>query len=60
MDRGIAKVAEKKGIDVLVIEEDAILLPGFKNGFIGGSTGLIDKEKWLWQAICESFGPVRQ
>lgn len=46
MDRGIAKVAEKKGIDVLVIEEDAILLPGFKNGFIGGSTGLIDKEKW--------------
>jgi len=30
----------------LVIEEDAILLPGFKNGFIGGSTGLIDKEKW--------------
>jgi len=22
------------------------MLPGFKNGFIGGSTGLIDKEKW--------------
>jgi len=44
----------------LVIEEDAILLPGFKNGFIGGSTGLIDKEKWALAAICESFGPVRQ
>ncbi len=46
MDKGIAKAAEKKGIDVLVIEEDAILLPGFKNGFIGGCTGLLDKGKW--------------
>ncbi|HHV28402.1 DUF6873 family GME fold protein [Acetivibrio mesophilus] len=46
MDIGIAKVAEKKGIDVLVIEEDAILLPGFNNGFIGGCTGLIGKGMW--------------
>jgi len=46
MDRGIAKAAEKKGVDVLVVEEDKILLPGFENGFIGGCTGLIDKGKW--------------
>ncbi|NMB34117.1 MAG: hypothetical protein GX992_07825 [Clostridium sp.] len=44
MDRGIARIAQKKGLDVLVIEEERILLPGFANGFIGGSTCLIDKK----------------
>jgi len=46
MDRGIAKVAEKKGLDVLVIDEDGILLPGIQNGFIGGATCLIDDKKF--------------
>lgn len=46
MDRGIAKIAEKKGFDVLVIEEQGILLPGLGNGFIGGSSGLIERNKW--------------
>jgi len=45
IDRGIAKAAERKGLDVLVIEEDGILLPGIKSGFIGGATGLIDEKK---------------
>ncbi|MDQ2086425.1 hypothetical protein RBH29_08275 [Herbivorax sp. ANBcel31] len=49
MDKGIAKAAEKKGLDVLLIEEDGILLEGMDKGFIGGSTCLIDKNKW---AIC--------
>jgi hypothetical protein len=50
MDRGIAKIAEKKGLDVLLIEEeDRIVLEGLDKGFIGGSTFLIDKYKW---AIC--------
>ncbi|HHV99760.1 MAG TPA: hypothetical protein GXX36_09345 [Clostridiaceae bacterium] len=47
-DPGIAKVAVKKGLDVLLIEpEEEIKLPGIKYGFIGGSSGLIDKKKWL-------------
>lgn len=46
MDRGIAGIAEKKGFDVLIIEEKDILLPGLDNGFIGGSTGLIHRKKW--------------
>jgi hypothetical protein len=46
MDKGIAKIAEKKGFDVLVIEEKEILLPGLDYGFIGGCSGLIDRNKW--------------
>jgi len=47
-DRGIARTAEAKGVEVLVIEqEEAIVLPGVSSGFIGGSTGLIDKNRWL-------------
>lgn len=46
MDKGIAKVAERKGLDVLVVEEDGILLTGIGCGFIGGSTCLIDEKKW--------------
>lgn len=47
-DPGIAKVAVKKGLDVLLIEpEEGIKLPGVSYGFIGGSSGLIDEKKWL-------------
>lgn len=46
-DPGIAKAAEAKGLEVLRIEdEEHILLPGLKNGFIGGSAGLVCKNKW--------------
>lgn len=47
-DKGIARMAEKKGLDVLLLDEDEdILLPGLGKGLIGGATGLIDKSKWL-------------
>lgn len=47
-DRGIAKAAGEKGLDVLLTEpEEGIKLPGVKYGFIGGSSGLIDEKKWL-------------
>lgn len=47
-DAGIAKTAVKKGLDVLLIEpEEDILLPGLKYGFIGGSSGLVDRKKWM-------------
>jgi len=47
-DKGIAKAAEKRGLDVLLIKpEEGILLPGVGHGFIGGSSGMIDKDKWM-------------
>lgn len=55
MDRGVARIAEKKGFDVLVIEEKNILLPGLDNGFIGGSSGLIDRKKWAIAGDFESL-----
>lgn len=52
MDMGIAKIADKKGLDVLLIEEKNILLSGLDYGFIGGSSGLIATNKW---AVAGSF-----
>lgn len=46
-DRGIARAAEKKGLNVLLIAEaDNIFLPGVGQGFIGGSSGLTAKNTW--------------
>jgi len=46
-DKGIAAAALEKGLEVLQIEpEDAILLPGLSNGFIGGSTAMLDRRTW--------------
>ena len=46
-DTGIAKAAESRGVEVLLIDPSKnILLPGLDYGFIGGSAGLIDKDKW--------------
>ncbi|MCX7922296.1 MAG: hypothetical protein N3B21_09840 [Clostridia bacterium] len=55
-DVGIARTAERKGIDVLLIEPEAnILLPGLNNGFIGGSTGLIDENLWAITGSIETL-----
>ncbi|MCX7842994.1 MAG: hypothetical protein N2489_07965 [Clostridia bacterium] len=46
-DRGIAKEAEKRGIEVLLIQPDSgIKLPGLDMGFIGGCSGLIGPKRW--------------
>lgn len=42
-DEGIAKVATKNKIDVLKIETGHIALPEYNYGFIGGCSGLVDK-----------------
>ena len=42
-DKGIAKTAEKNGFDVLTVDDSKIKLPDFEHGFIGGATGLLDK-----------------
>lgn len=43
-DRGIAKVAKNTGFEVMVIEPGFIQLRGLNYGFIGGATGLLDKD----------------
>ncbi len=42
-DKGMAKVLRASGVEVLEIpESDAIKLPPYKNGFIGGATGVFE------------------
>lgn len=55
MDMGIAKIAERHGFDVLFIEEKNILLPGIDYGFVGGSSGLIDRNKWAISGNVDSL-----
>ena len=43
-DTGIAKAAEQHGMDVLKISEEHIELKNMNYGFIGGSSGLIEKD----------------
>lgn len=43
-DAGIARTAEKKGLEVLYLEnEHSIKLPGLNYGFIGGACGMISE-----------------
>ncbi len=41
-DRGIEKTLFKQGLETLYVNPVDILLPGFKNGFFGGTAGVID------------------
>lgn len=43
-DKGIAKVAEAKGIEALLIREGGIYLKGYDTGFIGGCGGMIENK----------------
>ena len=40
-DNGILKVLKEYGFNVLYVEPGEILLPGFKNGFFGGTAGML-------------------
>ncbi len=54
-DTGIARAAEKKGIDALLLEcDESIRLPGLNHGFIGGACGLISN------TICAVNGLVQK
>lgn len=46
-DPSIYKELEKKSMDVLLIEEGLIELPGLNYGFIGGATGMLSKDELL-------------
>lgn len=43
-DKGVAKILENNGIEVLIIEPGDIVLKQLNYGFIGGSTGLLSKD----------------
>ena len=47
-DRSIYNALDKNGIDTLLVNKGSIKLKGFDYGFIGGCTGLIDKNKLLF------------
>lgn len=47
-DESIYKVLNQNGIDSLYISKGSVKLKGFEYGFIGGCTGLIDKDKLLF------------
>ena len=42
-DKNIQSVAIKNKIDVLLVDDNEIKLNGFNHGFIGGATGLLNK-----------------
>ena len=42
-DEGLAKVYSSNGIDVLIVSPGDVALKGFNYGFLGGASGLIDK-----------------
>ena len=44
-DEGVEKALKKSGFDVLYINSGDVVLKGYKNGFLGGASGLIDKDK---------------
>lgn len=46
-DEGIHRTLAKEGFDILLIRPGHIQLPGMECGFIGGSTGLISKDKMV-------------
>ncbi|WP_422486812.1 DUF6873 family GME fold protein, partial [Gudongella sp. DL1XJH-153] len=44
-DKGMAKLLNANGFDLLLIEQGYIDLPGMKYGFIGGATGLLSPKE---------------
>ncbi len=42
-DRGIARAAEKRGLEALEIKNDGVMLPPYKSGFFGGAAGLVGR-----------------
>ena len=53
-DDSIAKNATENGIDVLQIKKGFVKLPGYDYGFIGGCSGLIEKELIVFNGNIEN------
>ena len=43
-DKSIYNAAKENNIDVLLVENKGIILNGYNEGFIGGATGLVEKD----------------
>ncbi len=50
-DRGICKVLTQRGLDVLLIKQGHIKLPGLNYGFIGGASLAIDDSIYLFGSL---------
>ncbi len=50
-DAGIHGAALQQGMDSLLINPGYILLPGYRHGFIGGATGILDNRLFFTGAI---------
>lgn len=50
-DRGIAASLTSRGVDILLIENSGIRLPGYNTGFIGGCCGLINRNTILFTGM---------
>lgn len=46
-DRGIHRSLMRNGLEGLFVSPEGILLPGFKNGFLGGTTGVLGDQVFL-------------
>ncbi len=55
-DKGIAKVAVREGLDVLLTEPDEYIDLYGMTGFIGGATGKLDRGLW---AVAGDFNKIR-
>lgn len=54
-DKGIVSILKKQGIRAYFLPDGEIELNGYKNGFWGGATGLIDKGKIFFNGNIESL-----
>jgi hypothetical protein len=46
-DKGIHKVLKERGFQVLFVDPDGIILPGFRHGFFGGACGVWQKTVFI-------------
>jgi hypothetical protein len=54
-DRGIYQTLNHKGVKTLFVDPADILLPGFKNGFFGGTCGVVNDTVFFMGKL-EKFG----
>jgi len=47
-DPGIAKAGRKRGLEVLLVDNANVILPGERYGFIGGATGVLNDGKIIF------------
>ena len=63
MDAGIGAAGRFMGLEIMIIAERHIQLPGYEYGFIGGCCGLIDKNVLAFTGRLDSLGfekPIRE